>query len=107
MPGNDQSRSRELALQIGLLVPLGLLRQLKGQASAVGLELEHLCVFAVELSSDIGETSIIVDLADIYHEEIVDEVLPENEEDSVVFLGEAHPLPVDWRNRRPKVPITV
>lgn len=96
MPGDDQGRPRELVLQVRLLIPLGFLGELKGEAAAVGLELEHLCILAVELSTDVGEARIIVDLADIHHEEVIDEVLPQDEEDSVVFLSEAHPLPVDW-----------
>lgn len=76
MPSDDNGRPRELVLQVGLFIAFGLLRELKCEAAAVGLKLKHLCIFAVELSTDIRETSIIVYLADIHHEEIVHEVLP-------------------------------
>ena len=76
MPCDDYGRSRKFIFQIGLLIPFGLLRELKREATAVGLKLEHLCIFAVELSADIGKAGIIVYLADIHHEEIIHEVLP-------------------------------
>lgn len=76
MPCDDQGRPRKLILQVGLFIPLGFLREFKREAASIGLKLEHLCIFAVELGTDIGEARIIVDLADIHHEEVIHEVLP-------------------------------
>jgi hypothetical protein len=83
------------------------LRQFDGEATPVGLKFKDFSVLLIKLGLHSGEAGVIVDPANVDHEEVVDEILPQDEEYPVVLLRIAHLLAIIGRYGVPKVPIPI
>lgn len=73
----------------------------------VRLEFEHLSVSLVEFCVYIGKVRVVVNFANIHHVEVVDEIIPQHEKNSIIFRRVSHFLLVLSRYFAPEITIII